>query len=164
MKISLFMQRDFSPVHSNGRQLGWTAFELRWLAGLLLFNGVGAVGGGIALLTDNIGLPLSLLDGTPFSTYVIPGWILLVVVGGSSIAASFLVWRMSRFSVEASVAAGLILLGWITTEFVMIPGAWMPQLLYFLLAFVIIRLGMRGYGVRSTSRTSSHQRYGRTNR
>jgi hypothetical protein len=113
------------------------------LIGLLLFNGVGAVGGGIALMRGNIGLPLRLIDGTPFDDYTIPAWILTVVVGGTSLGAAWLVWRRSQWASVASIVAGGALLGWIVTEFVMIPEAWAPQLLYFLIALAILCLGWR---------------------
>lgn len=115
----------------------------RWLAGLLMFNGVGAIGGGIGLLIEKIGMPLSLLEGTPFESYTIPGWILLTVVGGSSTVASILVWRQHRHGARAAIVAGAILLGWIVTEFVMIPDAWAPQLLYAVISVAILVLGTR---------------------
>jgi hypothetical protein len=51
---------------------------------LAALQAVGAIGGGIGLVADpvnNIGMPVSLLDGTPFKDYLIPGLILLIVVG-----------------------------------------------------------------------------------
>lgn len=110
-----------------------------------MFNGVGAVGGGIALLIGRIGLPLRLLEGTPFTTYTIPGWILLVIVGGSSLIASVVVWRHLRLAAETAIVAGAILLGWIATEFMMIPEAWMPQLVFFALSIAILWFGGKLY-------------------
>lgn len=129
---------DFE-VSAIGRRVRGT----RLLRGLLLFTGVGAVGGGVAMLIGDIGLPLELLDGTPFADYTIPAWILAVVVGGPSLGAAFSLWKKLPHAGDASILAGLALLGWIVTEFVMIPEAWIPQLPYFLIALAILGLGWR---------------------
>ena len=112
--------------------------EWKVLIGLLLFNGIGAVFGGIGLLTDSIGMPLSLLDGTPFDSYVVPGLILLVVVAGSSLAAAGMLLRDHRHSGIASLLAGAVLLGWIVVEFILIPAGWMFQVVYLVVALLIL--------------------------
>lgn len=112
-----------------------------WLIGLLLFNGIGAVIGGVGLLADLFGMPLDPLENTPFADYTIPAWILLVAVGGSSLGAAFALWRRTRYAAWAAMLAGVILLGWIVVEFVMIPGGWPAQLLFFLVAIAITWLG-----------------------
>jgi len=53
---------------------------------VLLFLGFSAIGGGGALIVSPSGellggLPLSMLDGSPFSDFFIPGIILLFVMG-----------------------------------------------------------------------------------
>jgi hypothetical protein len=52
--------------------------------------GLGAIGGGIALLRGAMGqwLPVAFLQGTPFSDYIIPGLLLTVVVGGGMLLAA----------------------------------------------------------------------------
>lgn len=129
---------DFE-VSAIGRRVRGT----RLLQGLLLFNGVGAVGGGEAMLIGDIGFPLDLLEGTPFADYTIPAWILTVVVGGTSLGAAYLLWKTRVFAGEASILAGGALLGWIVTELVMIPEAWIPQLPYFVISLAIMWLGWR---------------------
>lgn len=119
--------------------------QRRILTGLLAFNGIGAIAGGFGILTGGAGLPMEMLDGTPFASYTIPGWILLVVVGGSSTLAAAMLWKRWRWANEAAVVAGGLLMGWIVTEFVMIPEGWLPQLLYFAIALSILALGLRGY-------------------
>ena len=57
-----------------------------------LFVALTAIGGGIALFTgleSDERIPPEWLDGTPFKSYVIPGLILAVVVGGSAAIATF---------------------------------------------------------------------------
>ena len=56
----------------------------RFLFGLLLFNGISAVGGGIALMTGVIPKQASWLQHTDFASMYFPGVILTAMVGGSS--------------------------------------------------------------------------------
>ncbi len=52
--------------------------------------GLGAIGGGIAILTGAFDqwFPVAWLQGTPFSDYTIPGLLLLIVVGGGMLLAA----------------------------------------------------------------------------
>ncbi|MBA7716268.1 hypothetical protein ES703_125337 [subsurface metagenome] len=55
---------------------------------LQVFIGLGAVGGGLALVLEPtgsyLGIPLELLKSSPFSTYLVPGIVLLMVTHISS--------------------------------------------------------------------------------
>ena len=62
--------------------------RLKLLLGLLLFNGVSAVGGGLALMTDWIPEQPSWVRDTDFASNYFPGVILMAVVGGSSLIAA----------------------------------------------------------------------------
>lgn len=96
------------------------------------FNALSAIGGGIALLTgtykDGVLIeaggraqfPLEWLQHTPFSDYTIPALILTIGVGGSSLIAAVLVFTGRDEGVLASVAAGLIMAGFIVVEVVML--------------------------------------------
>jgi len=52
---------------------------------LLAFLGLGAIGGGLTLIIspsgELMGMPVSILDNSPFSSFRIPGIVLLVVLG-----------------------------------------------------------------------------------
>jgi len=88
----------------------------RILLMMLLLNGLGAVAGGIGVMKAIMPFPEVWLQGTPFHSYFWPGLILCVVVGGSHLAAAFLVlWRSPR-AITASFIAGLILTGWMLGE------------------------------------------------
>jgi hypothetical protein len=86
---------------------------------LTAVQAAGAIGGGVGLVQDpvnNIGLPVSLLDGTPFKDYLIPGLILLIVVGLFSLfvfVGLLLRWKAAWWLSLAS-AGGLII--WIISE------------------------------------------------
>lgn len=55
------------------------------LLAVLVLQAVSAVGGGVALVAgprgEVTGLPLSYLEGSPFDDYLVPGLILLLVLG-----------------------------------------------------------------------------------
>ena len=93
---------------------------IRILRGVLValdaFVGLTALGGGVSLMTGTDAFPASWLEGTPFSSYVVPGLILATAVGGSAIAATIAVAAGRRFGALASIVAGVVLMGWISGE------------------------------------------------
>jgi hypothetical protein len=96
----------------------------RTAVGLLLFLGVGALAGGIALASRPDGsvmqFPLSLLNGSPFSDYFFPGLILGGVFGvGSFVVAAIGVrgWHIAPFIAFAIGCAQMI---WIVVELAII--------------------------------------------
>src|SRR5262245_48898609 len=74
------------------------------------FLGVTAVLGGLGLVTNRFTPPLDALAGSPFTSYTIPGLVLLVVVGGSGLLAALLLARRLAWGVPVSGAAGVTLL------------------------------------------------------
>jgi hypothetical protein len=112
----------------------------RILLALFIFNGLGAVAGGIAEMRDALPFPDVWLQGTPFHSYFLPGLILCVVVGGSHLAAAFtILWRHS-VAKTASVLAGLVLTGWMIGELALI-GFRAPIQVWFL-ALALIEVGL----------------------
>ena len=82
--------------------------------------------------------PLEWLQHTPFSDYTIPALILAIGVGGSSLIAAFMIFTGREEGVLASVAAGLIMAGYIVVEVVMLrQGASWTEGLYFGLGLLI---------------------------
>ncbi|HEY6284445.1 MAG TPA: hypothetical protein VIX20_02175 [Ktedonobacteraceae bacterium] len=75
--------------------------------------GLGAIGGGIAILTGAFDqwLPLAWLQGTPFSNYTIPGFILLILIGGGMLLAAATVFVQREWAVLLSAAMGLVMIG-----------------------------------------------------
>jgi hypothetical protein len=96
------------------------------------FIALSAIGGGIVLLAgtyqDGVLIeaggrgqfPLEWLQNTPFSDYTIPALILAIGVGGSSLIAAVTVFTSREVGVLASVAAGLLMAGYIVVEVVML--------------------------------------------
>jgi hypothetical protein len=84
--------------------------------------GLGAIGGGIAILTGAFDqwLPLAWLQGTPFSDYTIPGLILLIVIGGGMVVAAATVFVQREWAVLLSAAMGLVMIGFEIFEVVIL--------------------------------------------
>jgi hypothetical protein len=75
--------------------------------------GLGAIGGGIAILTGSFDqwLPLAWLQGTPFSDYTIPGLLLLIVIGGGMLLAAATIFIQREWAVLLSALMGLVMIG-----------------------------------------------------
>ncbi len=77
------------------------------------FIGLGAIGGGIAILIGAFDqwLPVAWLAGTPFSDYTIPGLLLLIVVGGGMLLAATTVFVQRAWAVLLQASMGLVMIG-----------------------------------------------------
>jgi hypothetical protein len=97
------------------------AKRTRWLLFVVeLIIAMNAYGGAWWGLTGAKDVPREWLEGTPFQSYVIPSLILLVFVGGGMTAAAAALLLHYRHAAEVSIAAGLILVGWITAQVLLI--------------------------------------------
>ena len=119
--LALILYRPLFRKHehaagSNGDPR-WTR---RTLVALQLLVAVNAIGGSIYAFGGAPDVPREWLEGTPFDSYLVPGVILLVAVGGAmTVAAGSLLLRHPR-APEASIGAGLVLIGWITVQMLII--------------------------------------------
>jgi hypothetical protein len=95
------------------------------LIGLLLLQGLGGLGGGLSLSVrpdgSIMGMPTSLLDGSPFPDYLIPGLILLLVLGVLPLVAAAGLWLRRRWAWYAAFVVGCGLMIWILVEITIIP-------------------------------------------
>jgi hypothetical protein len=124
------------------------------LLGLLLFNGLSATIGGLALMTDWIPEQASWVRDTDFPSDYFPGVILMAVVGGSSlIAAAGLVKRSDGWQL-ASIVAGTIMVFWIIGEVASIRGFHFLQVIYLVTGALVVTWTP----TRERSATSSNDR------
>ena len=109
------------------------------------FVGVTAVLGGLELITGfPVEQPPEWLDGTPFSSYVVPGIALTSVVGGSALAAMALALRDDPRWQVATGAAGTVLIGWISGEILLLAQPDPPstiEVAYLGLGAAVVGLG-----------------------
>jgi hypothetical protein len=92
-----------------------------------VFVALTAVFGGITLAMGVDKFPAEWLVGTAFRSYLIPGMILAVVVGGSAVAAVIATLRSTDIGTLTSMLASVILLGWLVGERLILPRAAFPR-------------------------------------
>ncbi|MBN1409756.1 MAG: hypothetical protein JW969_02855 [Spirochaetales bacterium] len=120
---------------------------------LLFFNALSAIGGGIGLVvSDGLGMPKSWLTGSPFDSFLVPGIILAVIVGGTNLAAAVMEIKKLRFAPEASAVAGFGLQIWIYAEIYIIrESAWL-QTVYFVTGTLILILVFLRFRVKKSEK------------
>ena len=115
------------------------------LGALQAFIGLGALGGGFMLVRDPsgsaLGVPLSLLEGSPFPDFLIPGMFLLAVNGVGSMIGAGLSFTRRRYAQEIAIVLGAILVAWIVIQVVIIRSFSWLHVLYFILGVVELGIG-----------------------
>lgn len=139
---------------------------------LLLLQAIGATGGGLTLVFAPsgrlMGMPAGMLDGSPFGDFMIPGLILLVVLG---LFPGFILWsliarpdwrwperlnvyREIHWSWTFSLYLGIMLVSWILVQIAIIPYDPLQSIFGLVGVAVIIctllPATMRFYGWRTT--------------
>lgn len=111
---------------------------------LLLFTEsfvfISAIAGAVGLIGGGINIPLSLIEGSVFDSYFIPGLILGFVIGGTSLLALIAVWKKNRFAADLSAVAGFGLVVWIFVEMYIIRASHWSHALYFAFGIAILIL------------------------
>lgn len=121
------------------------------LIGLLLFGAVSAFGGGVLGAASNGGgVPLSYLDGTPFTDYLVPGLVLGAVIGGTQLAGAIGLLRRTSWALIATVVAGFGMMIWIFVEIALIRQYSDLQSIYFTLGALELILVYALLGLAST--------------
>ncbi len=86
------------------------------LVGLEAFVALTSIVYGVGLAVGGVRFPLAWLQGTPFNDYVIPGLVMAIIVGGSSLLAAATILIGSEVGVLVSTFAGLLLIGFEVVE------------------------------------------------
>jgi hypothetical protein len=97
-----------------------TRIEHFAISAVAIFIAVSAAAGAVGLVGGGLPFPPEWLDGTPFSNYIGPGIILGVVIGGSALLASVLVLRDHPWALPVTFVAGMIQVGWIAGEVLLV--------------------------------------------
>jgi hypothetical protein len=104
----------------------------RILIVFLWFGAASAFGGAVlAIVANGAGVPLSLLDGTPFTSFLVPGLILGIVIGGTQALAAVALHRAGRSSAMTASVAGFGMVIWVFVELALISEYFWLQGLYF---------------------------------
>lgn len=122
---------------------------------LQLLLGIGALFGGGGLILDPSGeliqMPFSILEHTPFDSFLVPGIILFTVLGILPLIISFglitkkewkaadrlNLFRDRHWSWSFSLYIGFVLIGWITIQMYMINGVALLHVIYIFWGLVI---------------------------
>ena len=129
----------------------WIRITLTVLTGAV---GLTAVAGGLALVVAALGSSdgggaapdRAYLGGSPFTSYLAPGIVLAVVVGGTQLLASVLTGRAARSGPFAAAVAGFGLLIWIFVQMMFIPFSPL-QAIYFVVGLGELGLVLLGLGL-----------------
>ncbi len=145
--------------------------RLQILVQVLLAIGASIPGAMLVLMLDGslLGLPIRHLRDSPFKDFLFPGLILFVFIGVYPSAVAYGLWKKPRWSLPdlinpfkrihwawaASLAAGVILIIWITVEVVMIRSFDYPHYIYigWCLALIFLTLlpNVRQYYARQSN-------------
>jgi hypothetical protein len=155
---ALLTSRTRREVHCSVRSIHEGAHKMSaqllraityWLlASVAIFSGLSAVGGGIGMIVaDGLSMPKSMLADTPFTTFTIPGLILLLVVGGTQVVAVVSLFARRDSALLWSAVAGFGMLIWIISEIGFIHAFTWAQMIYVVsgllqLALVFALLGV----------------------
>jgi len=118
----------------------------RALGILQVFIGLGAVGGGLALVLEpsgaKLGIPLEELRISPFSTYLIPGAVLFLVNGIGSLSGAAASFTRYRHAGEVAMALGAFLMAWIAVQVYWFSSIHWLHAFYFGLGVLEVLLGL----------------------
>lgn len=118
------------------------------LIAALSFQGLSGVAGGLGLLADPsgsaVGVPIAWLEGSPFTDYVVPGLVLLTLLGIAPLIVVYGVWTRRSWSWAASLLVGVALLVWLGVEVAVIGYQSEPplQAVYTVVGGAIIALSL----------------------
>lgn len=113
------------------------------LAVFYIIFGSGSILGGIQLITTNgMGMSVSILENTPFSSFLVPGLILAVVIGGLSLLTSVLLFLNHKLAIECSVTLGFGLIIWIYVEMYLTRMSFWLQTVIFAIGILIIIISL----------------------
>ncbi|MDE3235594.1 MAG: hypothetical protein KGO81_06525 [Bacteroidota bacterium] len=112
---------------------------------LLVFSALLSIVMGFYFITDpsghNAGASTEDLKGTPFSDYLIPGWILAGLVGGGSIIAFLLGYLKNHAAPKWFMGMGIVLWLWLLVQLFVISQFNFVAILFFFIALALLFLG-----------------------
>lgn len=115
------------------------------VVGLEFFVALGAFAGGAALIASpdgsSLGLPLSLLKGTPFRDYYLPGLILLIANGALPTLAALATLVKVSWASKIHILSGTVLIGWIAVQVLLIGYVSFLQPAMAIVGAIIVLLG-----------------------
>ena len=91
--------------------------QTRYSLGILLMVlAINAFGGGYYGISGAEHVPVEWLRGSPFNSYLIPGLLLFIVIGGWALLAAIFVWRRDTRARKLAFGCGIILMAWLVIQ------------------------------------------------
>ena len=113
------------------------------LGSLLLLIAINAFAGGYYGMAGAKNIPVAWLDGTPFSSYLIPSLFLFLIIGGTSLIAAIAVFKKYRSGIKIAFFSGIIIILWLLVQLMMIGYVSWMQPVTASVAVIIIFLTSR---------------------
>ena len=99
---------------------------------LILFQGFSGLFGGLMLVIDPSGgllhMPPDLLSDSPFQDFMIPGIILLLLLGLFPVVVGTALWKKQQWSGIGALLTGVMLVGWIAIQIAIVGYQGEPPL------------------------------------
>lgn len=117
--------------------------------GVILIQGLSGLFGGAALIVDPTGellnMPVSMLEGSPFDTFLIPGLILFTILGIFPMIVVYGLRNRTIWAWPGAFLVSLALITWISVEILMVGYHAEPplQLVYGVLGLLMLVLVMQ---------------------
>jgi len=125
---------------------------------LQAFIALGAMAGGFMLIRDPsgaaMGLPVSMLEGSIFPDFLVPGLFLFLVNGLGSLLGALLSFFKNRNAGIVAAALGAILVAWIVIQVTIIDSIRWLHILYFVLGLVELGMGVHAHPLPSGAMSS----------
>jgi len=122
------------------------SLQYKRMAVLHIFIGVGAIFGGMAAVLNPaapMGISADVLQGSPFSSFFIPGIILLGFFGLGNLLAGAIVWRKSKITGYLGGFFGAGMMIWIAVQCYILWAVTVLHVIYFLLGAVQALWGLK---------------------
>ena len=110
------------------------------------FIGITAIAGGFRLVSNPNGtsdIPIEWLNGTPFTNYLIPGLVLLTVIGFGNVFGGIFSFLSKRYAGGIAAILGTFLILFMTIEVWFVGLRTFLQPLYFTLGAIVLVLGLK---------------------
>lgn len=121
---------------------------------LLIINGLSGLAGGYGLTADPSGkgvqMPIGLLAGSPFHDFLIPGLVLLIFIGLSSLIVACLTIIRYKYYPLLLIYQGLTVWVWLSVQIAVIKTLDPLQLVYGLIGLGLVLCGVLARRYRSS--------------
>jgi len=112
---------------------------------LLLLTAINAAVAGVLFIIDpsgnGMGMNVSYIKDSPFNSYLIPGIVLLIVNGLLNFIAAYFVFKEKPFASLWVIAQGILLIGWIVIQVIMVKDISMLHTIMFTIGMILTMSG-----------------------